>query len=55
MERYPQFEMMDLERAYGPQIDKGRAHGNKNAAPVFRRIVDQVLQEMKIPPDRRVE
>jgi beta-lactamase regulating signal transducer with metallopeptidase domain len=40
---------------YEPKTDKGRAHGNKNAAPVFKRIVEQVLKEMKIAPDRKVE
>jgi Penicillin binding protein transpeptidase domain/BlaR1 peptidase M56 len=30
---------------------KGGAHGSSHAAPVFRRIVDEVLQEMKVAPE----
>jgi len=36
-----------------PQTDKkGGAHGGENAAPVFKRIIEDVLAHMNVPPDR---
>jgi hypothetical protein len=38
---------------HDPQTDKkGGAHGGENAAPVFKRIVEDVLAQMKIAPDK---
>lgn len=36
-----------------PRTSRSGAHGSEHAAPVFRKIVDAVLQSMGVPPDRQ--
>lgn len=35
-----------------PHTDNSGAHGSRHAAPVFREIIDGVLREMNVAPDR---
>ncbi len=35
-----------------PKTDKSGSHGGSHAAPVFRKLAEEVLQHMKVAPDK---
>lgn len=51
----PAFRVMSCAQYGGfveERIKMSSAHGSVHAAPVFRRIAEAVLQELKVAPDK---